>query len=138
MTKAPDFSAKNHFNVDFPKVVKRLPPMSIRLSQSEREVLSRLAGDMPLSTYVKAVVFANEKPIRLRRTHAPIEDKKALSKALGLLGQSRIASNLNQLARSANIGTLPITPDVEDDIKAACAHVSDIRSLLIEALGMRS
>ena len=138
MTKAPDLSAKNHFNVSFPKTVKRLPPMSIRLSEHERETLIRLAGDMPLSSYVKAVVFAGGKPIRLRRTHAPVEDKKALSKALGLLGQSRIASNLNQLAKAANIGTLPLSPDVEDDLKTACAQVQDIRRLLIEALGMQS
>lgn len=111
--------------------------MSIRLSESEREALIRLAGDMRLSTYVKAVVFEGGKTFRTRRTYAPVEDKKALSKVLGLLGQSRIAANLNQLAKAANIGTLAVTPDVEDDLQEACTMVKDIRALLIEALGMR-
>jgi hypothetical protein len=61
-----------------------------------------------------------------------------MAKALALLGQSRLASNLNQLAKAANIGTLPLTPDVEEDLQDACAHVWEIKALLIRALGLKS
>ncbi|MBV1800154.1 hypothetical protein [Siccirubricoccus sp. G192] len=50
-------------------------------------------------------------PLRLRRTGLAVEDRQALAKALALLGESRLSSNLNQLAHMASIGALPVTPE---------------------------
>ena len=47
-----------------------------------------------------------EQKRRKRRAKRTVEDKKAVAEALALLGQSRVASNLNQLAHHANLGVL--------------------------------
>lgn len=69
---------------------------------------------------------------------AALSDRAAMGKALALLGQSRIASNLNQLAHAANIGALIMTEDEEAGLKAALQHVSEIRALLLKATGLRT
>ena len=52
-----------------------------------------------------------------------------------MIGNMRLASNLNQLAKSANIGTLPLTPEVEEDLMTACSAVIAMRAELMRALG---
>ena len=54
-----------------------------------------------------------------------------------MLGQSRIASNLNQLAYHANIGALIVGAAEKEDIAEANAHLAAIRALLMEALGKK-
>ncbi|MEJ2681299.1 MAG: plasmid mobilization relaxosome protein MobC [Gammaproteobacteria bacterium] len=49
-----------------------------------------------------------KRPARKKR---PIKDIKALSQVLAELGQSRIANNLNQLAKASNTGSLPVNRD---------------------------
>lgn len=120
---------------------KKLPPFSLRLTFEERARLEELAGDMPLGSYIKDRVF-NEDGTGTRRARTrlrrPVKDKQSLAKLLGMLGQSRIANNLNQLAKAANIGTLPVTPETERDIRRACAEVQLMRMELLRALGQRS
>lgn len=60
---------------------------------------------------------------------------KAIAEALALLGQSRIANNLNQIAYQANIGALEINPTEREQIEEAYAHIVAIRALLVSALG---
>lgn len=118
---------------------KPKPParsFSIWLNSNERALLEDRAGNAPLGAYIKSKALDGGQSSRKRR--ATVADEKALAKALSLLGQSRIANNLNQLAKAANIGTLPLTPDVADDLKEACHVVRETRALLIEALGLKS
>ena len=110
-------------------------PFSLRLSAGERADLEARAGTLALGAYIKGQLFEGKKP--QRPAILSNADPKSMARALALLGQSRIASNLNQLARAANIGTLPLTPDVEDDLREACTHVAELRTLLIEALGLK-
>ena len=56
---------------------------------------------------------------------------------LGQLGCSNIANILNQLAKAANSGTLPHSPDTALYLKEARDHVIAIRLDLIKALGLR-
>lgn len=115
---------------------RKAAPFSLRLSANERADLEARAGTLALGAYIKGQLLEGQKPLRpVMRSSA---DPKAMARALALLGQSRIASNLNQLARAANTSTLPLTPDVEDDLREACAHVAEIRALLIDALGLKS
>lgn len=88
---------------------------------------------MPLGTYIKAKAL-NAPPLKRA---AAVDDRKALSQAIALLGQSRIASNLNQLAHLGNIGALPLTPEMLAELSAALQHVSEIRALLIKAVGLK-
>jgi len=114
---------------------KRDAPFAIRLSRDERARLEGEAAGAPLGAYIKAKALGA--PLRARRTGHSIEDRQAFAQALGLLGRSRLASNLNQLARLANTGSLPLTPEVEAELLAALHDVRAIRRLLMEALGLK-
>lgn len=114
----------------------RPPPFSLRLTFEQRAQLERDAGDMSLGGYIQSRLFDSENPPPRRRGKNPVKDHKALAQVLGLLGQSRLSSNLNQLARSANTGSLPVTPDTEAALISAVAEVQEIRRLLIEALNL--
>jgi hypothetical protein len=54
---------------------------------------------------------------------------------LGALGKSRLAGNLNQLAKAVNTGSLPATPETEAELKEACREISALRADLLRALG---
>lgn len=99
--------------------------------------MEELAGDTSLSAYVRACVFADDAKLRQTRPKDIVEDKKEAAEALALLGQSRIASNLNQLAYHANIGALIFGEAEKEDIAEANAHLATIRSLLMDALGKK-
>lgn len=109
---------------------------SIWLNPAERAFLEAKAGAAPLGSYIKDRALTDQPKKKRRRGN--IADDKALAKALALLGQSRIGSNLNQIAKAANIGTLPVTPDIVEEIETACETIGIVRSLLIEALGLKA
>lgn len=114
---------------------KRPAPISVRLNDQERAALTEAAADMPLGTYIKSKVFDGDLKPRRTRGHHPVKDHKALAQALGLLGNMRLANNLNQLAKAVNIGALPLTPEVEEELMNACAAVLAIRMEIMRALG---
>lgn len=112
-------------------------PFSLRLSPEERARLEREAAGLSLGAYIRSRLFgADAAPPPKSRSKFPVKDHKALAQAIGLLGQSRIASNLNQLARAAHTGTLPVDGSMEVDLHEAVQAVADIRALLISALGL--
>lgn len=115
----------------------RPAPFSIRLSQAERAQLEREAKDVPLGAYIKAKALEGA-PLRVRRRSSAVEDSTALARTLALLGQSRLSSNLNQLAHAANTGSLPITPETEAFLRRALSDVQAMRCLLITALGLKT
>lgn len=92
---------------------------------------------MTLSAYVRTCVFAEDTQLRKTRPTDVVEDKKAAAEALALLGQSRIASNLNQLAYHANIGALIVGEAEKAEIAEANKHLAAIRALLMDALGKK-
>lgn len=122
---------------DAGKLKKRssISPVTLRLTPEERVKLEELAAGMTLSAYIRACVFAEETRRRKRRPKTSVEDKKAAAEALALLGQSRIASNLNQLAYHANIGMLIEDEEAKAQIAEANEHLLAIRTLLMTALG---
>jgi len=116
----------------------RPAPFSLRLNAEERERLIREAGGAPLGAYIKAKVLGDASPVRTRRSGLPVEDRKALAQALALLGNAKLSSNLNQLARLAHVGALPLSPDTEAELLAALRDVRSVRALLLSALGLKS
>ncbi|MBL4813277.1 MAG: plasmid mobilization relaxosome protein MobC [Rhodobacteraceae bacterium] len=88
-----------------------------------------------MSAYIRACNFSVETKRRKKRPKNVIEDKKAAAEALALLGQSRIASNLNQLAHHANISALTVGAVEKEQFAEANAHLAAIRGLLMQALG---
>lgn len=115
---------------------KRLAPFSLRLSEDERARLIAEAGGRPLGSYIREKALG-EPARRVRRSGFAVEDRAALAQALALLGRSHLANNLNQLAKLANIGSLPVTPDLEAELTAAVGEVREMRRLLVAALGLQ-
>ena len=91
---------------------------------------------MPLGAYIRSRLFDGELPQRRTRGKHPVRDHKALGKVLGELSRSRIANNLNQLARAANTGSPPVTPETESALRASCDTVRAMWDDLIRALGL--
>lgn len=112
------------------------PPFSLRFTFEERAALDRAADGMPLGAYIRSRLFNGEVTPRRTRNKHPVKDHQALGQVLGELGRSRLANNLNQLARAANSGSLPVTPETEAAIREACASVGTIRASLMTALGL--
>ena len=110
---------------------RAISPLTLRLTPEERARLEELAAGMTLSTYVRACVFGEEAKRRKRRPKDKVADKKAIAEALALLGQSRIANNLNQLAYHANIGALEINASEREQIGEAYAHVLASARMLV-------
>lgn len=130
-------SIKRTFNGQSAATAKKRPaPFSLRLTGDERARLAVEAAGAPLGAYIKAKALGDA-PMRLRRSGISVQDRKALAQALALLGSSRLASNLNQLAYLGNIGSLPMTPETEEELRSALHDIREIRSLLITALGMK-
>lgn len=119
------------------KQKKHPPPFSIRFTFEERAKLDELSEGIPLGKFIKDCLFKlamrPDAPARL-----PIQDKKLISKLLGLLGKSRIASNLNQLAKAANSGSLPVNDEVQKALLEAAHAVLWMRDTLVQALGLKS
>src|SRR5262245_12239351 len=114
---------------------KSPPPFSLRLTAAERARLENDAAGKTLGAYIRERLFGNEADLRKRRGNAPVKDHEALGRVLGALGQSRLSSNLNQLAKAVNTGSLPVTPETEAEIKEACREISALRDELMRALG---
>lgn len=110
--------------------------LSVRLTEEERRLLAERAGRQPLAAYLRDLALAKAAHGRRRSSMAPIKDHEALARVLAALGQSRFANNLNQLAKAANIGALPVTREIDSDIRDACAAVAIMRRDLMRALGL--
>jgi hypothetical protein len=111
------------------------PPFSLRFTIEERKRLDEMAGNRPLGSYIRDRLLGEQAEKR-RKTRKPAPDTALLALVLGEFGRSRLASNINQLAKAANIGTLDVTPETEREIVQACAEIQAIRVLLITALGV--
>ena len=97
-------------------------PFSVRLTEQERAELMRLANGQPLGQFIKDAILKNG--VRPPPSRKPkIKDQKLLAKLLGALGQSRIASNINQLAKAANSGSLPVNEEVLKSLHLSLIHI---------------
>lgn len=125
---------------EFKKHAERLPPkypppFSLRLTYEERARLIAEASGRPLSVYIRECLLGDAATPRRWFGNSPVRDYEALGRVLGVLGQSRLASNLNQLAKAAHTGSLPVTPETEAELKQACRDVAAMRAELLKALG---
>lgn len=115
---------------------KRPPPLSIRVTEAERERLKRDAAGGSVNGYIRRRLFGADAAPRRAKGKPPV-DHAALGRVLGALGNSRLASNLNQIARAANMGALPVTPDLTEELTRACADIRAMRVALLNALGVK-
>ena len=110
---------------------KRPSPLSLRLSADERMRLERMAEGEPLGGYIKAKLFGDH------RTSASQPSHTEFARALALLGQGGAGPALRSMARAAEHGTLPLDPETQASVRAACADIAVIKSLLMKALGIK-
>lgn len=113
-------------------------PFSIRLTAAERGNLEGRAAGLPLGTYAKSVLFAGRSPESGQPVRRVTADRAAVASALAALGASRLSSNLNQIAKAAHTGALPVTEELEADLRRACAQVADLREQFLVALGVKA
>ena len=106
--------------------------ITLRLSKEEDAKLRKLCEGTTVSAYVRERLFEPEKARRKRRSHVPVRDQEVLAQILGLLGQSRIANNLNQLAYHANTGTLLLDEETIGQISEGYRHIVAMRAALIK------
>lgn len=109
-------------------------PFCLRLTQGERAELKDKAGSMALGAYIRAQLFGSSTR-RTRRVRHVTPDAALLTQILAMLGASRMAQNLNQLAKAVNRGFLPVTKETEAQIQDACQAIQHMRALLLTALG---
>ncbi|CTQ58131.1 plasmid mobilization relaxosome protein MobC [Roseibium album] len=119
------------------KTTRDCPRVTVRLSLDDYERLQTLAGGRALSVYLRAKGLEEPLPKRKTKSSVPIADRHVIAQLLGILGQSRIANNLNQLAYHANVGSFAIDDDARSQINEAYEHVLFIRKMLLRGLGYR-
>jgi hypothetical protein len=90
-----------------------------------------------LGTYIRERLLGGRAEKR-RPVRKPRVDEKPLALVLAELGRSRLSSNLNQLAKAVNMGTLGASQEVERELYAVCEAVVSMRDTLIGALGLQS
>ncbi len=116
---------------------KRPAPFSLRFSPQERERLERDAAGSSMGSYIKSRLFGEDAAPTRSRGKFPVKDHKLLAELLGKLGASRLANNMNQLAKLAHLGTLPVTPELSDELRQACAKIAVMKTVLMDALGIK-
>ena len=116
---------------------KTAAPFSLRLTPDERATLDQLAGGRPLGAYIRKRLLGDQAEQR-HYIRKPKVDEKLIAPVLAALGASRLSSNLNQLAKAANCGTLDVSQDVEQQLTDACGAVLAMRDALIMALGLKA
>ncbi|MCF6281989.1 MAG: hypothetical protein L3J28_07225 [Candidatus Polarisedimenticolaceae bacterium] len=111
-------------------------PFSLRLTPDERATLEQRAAGRPLGAYIRERLLGEQAEQR-QYIRKPKIDEKLIAPVLAALGASRLSSNLNQLAKSVNMGTLDASQDVEQELRDACAAVLAMRDALFAALGLK-
>ncbi len=120
-----------------PSKAKTTTPFSIRFTDEERTFLQEKAGCRSLGAYIREQLLG-EKAEKRRILRKPKVNEKEIAALLAGLGKSRMPSNLNQLAKAANTGTLDVSGDVEQQLQDAYAAIIAMREALFIALGLRS
>lgn len=115
-------------------------PFSMRFTKDERKSLELAAAGRPLAAYIRWLIFKEdmpEMPKKRTRGETASTDHKQLAKLLGALGKSRIASNINQLAKAANSGSLPVSAEIINALNESVSAIKWMRETLIKGMGIK-
>lgn len=121
-----------------PRPRRRRPySLSIRLSDEERTLLERKAGSRPLGAYVRHRALGEQEEPRRKTRAKPSLDAALLGRVLGHLGKSDQVKCLFLLLAAAEANRVDLKAQDHEVLRAACADVREMRSILIKALGLR-
>lgn len=112
---------------------RRPPPFSLRLTFEERAKIEHDAAGMSLGGYIRSRLLDPNWIAPRRRGKFPVKDHRALAQLLAMLGQSRLANNVNQLAKAANSGSLGAIAPRDDQPRTWPPRSSAIATLAHEA-----
>lgn len=120
------------------KPKKRPSPLSIRLTDSERSELKRLAGGISLAGYVRQRLFENSDTVKTPRTRKPtIRDHKSLARVLRALGAADTIKTIGDLRIAYDDNMLLLSEEAEIAVLHACCNINSMRQDLISALGLK-
>lgn len=110
---------------------------TIRFTLWEFANLTQRAANagMTLAVYIRHILFREQAEERKRVIRAVIKDVEAFSKLLSMLSATRIANNINQIAKATNQGMVHMSPEMEKLLRHACHAIIEMRDLLLQALG---
>ncbi|GLQ36797.1 hypothetical protein GCM10007908_04170 [Rhizobium albus] len=94
------------------------------------------AAGAPLGAYIKEKVLGSA-PVRKRRAGQAVQDREALARLVAVLGKSRLFQNLSEMADAARSGSLPVSPELEEELTAMLAEIRALRQMLLTALGLQ-
>lgn len=112
------------------------PPFSIWLNWAQRKKLDELSNGEPWATYIKRIIFSGKLVPAQKNTPNPL-DRKLIAKLISVIGKSRLSSNVNQLAKAANSGSLQVNEEVVKALMQTCRTIEWMRITLIKALGLK-
>lgn len=116
--------------------VRKPAPLSVRLTEAERDHLLIRAGGQTLSAYVKQTLF--DGPLAGSRGGGiALANRALLAHLLATLGGSHLAPNLERLAREAELGTLFADPETTTRLREACDDIRLMHNALMRGLGMK-
>ena len=115
----------------------RPAPFPVRFSADERAYLERRAGNRPLGSYIRSKLLGDAEAPRNPARKATI-DRAALAQMLGFLGKSEQVSCLFLLLAAAEAERVNMAEAERVALQDACTDVREMRSLLIDALGLKS
>lgn len=118
------------------KPLKAPAPLSVRLTQAERDALLIRAGSLTLSAYVKSVLFDGPQATP-RGGGITLANRTLLAHLLATLGASHLAPNLAQLASEAAVGNLFADEETTQRLIEACDDLRLMHNALMRGLGMR-
>lgn len=111
-------------------------PFSLRLTEEERQYLQRKAGNKPLGTYIRSQLLDNTET-RRKAVRTPSTDFALLGQVLGALGKSELASCLCMLVAATEQERLRLNAQESAALLALQTDVSEMRRVLISALGLK-
>ena len=124
-----------------PKKKKRVPPISVRVTEEEKAHLQQMAGAMAVSSFIRHTLLGDEitkRPKRyIKKQRKPSIDHTEIARLLGTFGQSELGRAMLALSLAVQVGDLDVTPDVSNKIEQACDDIHEIKVALIMALGVK-
>lgn len=113
---------------------------TIRFTPCEIEIIDAKAAraGMSRSAYIRKCCLAADVSPRRRSKVLPVKDQTMLSQVLGLLGATRIANNINQIAYAINSRQVVVLSlDTEAVLRECRDYLKAIKEALYQALGIK-
>lgn len=119
-----------------PQPKPKLRPRTYRATEEEHAEIKALAGSQSVSEYVRESALGRRSR-RKRRKNVVAPSQENAARILALLGQAGVFDSLSRIADAAESGALPVTDELTDELRNACALIIAIRHDLIDALGVK-